>query len=461
MTLATVAIEMRSLQFYGAAGTVTGSKYLVTWNDRRLLVDCGLFQGFKQLRLRNWAPLEIDLAHLDAIVLSHAHIDHSGALPLLVRNGWRGPVYCTPGTRDLCEILLRDAARLQEEEASWANERGYSKHHPALPLYTEQDAADALQLLRPCSFASEHDLGGTRLRMVPAGHILGAAIVELFDDNRRLVFSGDLGRPHDLIAIPPARVRTADMLVVESTYGDRTHTTVDPATALRAVVDRTLDRGGVTVIPAFAVGRTQAVLHLLAQMRLHVPIFLDSPMAIAATRVYLDHEGEHRLDAEDCRALASAAEIVESAEVSRRLTQRRGPMIIIAGSGMATGGRVLHHLRAFAGDARNTILFVGFQAPGTRGADLVAGRRSIRVHGEWIRVLAEIAHVDNLSAHADADEILGWLRGFTRPPRQTFITHGEPAASEALRHRIERELGWECRVPEYRESVSIDAGREA
>jgi metallo-beta-lactamase family protein len=364
-------------------------------------------------------------------------------------------VYCTAGTRDLCEILLRDSARLQEEEAAWANERGYSKHRPALPLYTEGDAAEALRLLRPCSFASEYDLGGLRLRMVPSGHILGAAIAELFDEERRLAFSGDLGRPNDLIAIPPARVRVADTLVVESTYGDQRHATVNPAVALRGIVERTIARNGVLIIPAFAVGRTQTVLHLLGPMHLHVPIFLDSPMAAAATRVYLDHESEHKLDAAACRALASAAEIVDNADASRRLARRRGPMIIIAGSGMATGGRVLHHLRAFGGDPRNTILFVGFQAPGTRGADLVAGRRSVRVHGEWINVQAEIAHIDNLSAHADADEILGWLRGFACPPRQTFITHGELAAAEALRHRIERELGWECRVPEHRESVAI------
>ena len=446
---------MRTLQFLGAAGTVTGSKYLVDWNGRRLLVDCGLFQGYKQLRLRNWAPLAIDLAHLDAIILTHAHIDHSGALPLLVRNGWRGPVYCTAGTRDLAEIMLRDSARLQEEEAAWANERGYSKHRPALPLYTEEDAAGALRLLQPRSFASEYDLGGLRFRLLPAGHILGAAIVELFDHEHRLVFSGDLGRPQDLITIPPARVPVADTLVVESTYGDRRHAADDPALALGNIIEPTLARGGVTIIPAFAVGRTQAILHLLGKLRLRVPIFLDSPMAAAATRVYLDHEGEHRLDVAECRALASVAEIVESADASRQLTRRSGPMIIIAGSGMATGGRVLHHLRAFGGDARNTVLFVGFQAPGTRGEDLVAGRRSIRLHGEWMTVRADIAHVDNLSAHADADEILGWLAGFERPPRQTFITHGEPVASEAMRHRIQRELGWPCEVPEYRASVEL------
>ena len=449
---------MRTLQFLGAAGTVTGSKYLVDWNGRRVLVDCGLFQGYKQLRLRNWAPLEIDLAHLDAIVLTHAHIDHSGALPLLVRNGWRGPVYCTAGTRDLAEILLRDSARLQEEEAAWANQRGYSKHHPALPLYTEQDAADALRLLQPCSFASELDLGGVKLRMVPAGHILGAAIVQLFDDEHHLVFSGDLGRPNDPIALPPASVRRADTLVVESTYGDRRHAPDDPAIALRTIVERTIARGGVTIIPAFAVGRTQTILHLLARMQLRVPIFLDSPMAIAATRVYLSHEGEHRLDADECRTLATTAESVESADASRHLTHRQGPMIVIAGSGMATGGRVLHHLRAFGGDARNTFLFVGFQAPGTRGADLVTGHRMVRVHGEWLTVLAEIAHIDNLSAHADAEEILGWLRGFVRPPRQTFITHGEPAASDALRHRIARELEWDCRIPEYRGTAELEPG---
>ena len=450
-----------SVQFLGATGTVTGSKYLLRAGDSNVLVDCGLFQGFKQLRLRNWAPLPIKPATVSAVVLSHAHLDHSGYLPLLMRNGFIGKIHCTEATYELCRILLTDAGRLQEEEAEYANRRGFSRHKPALPLYTEEDAKRSLTRFAPVEFDKEIELGGLRLRLLPAGHILGAAIVSLNDGVQTMVFSGDLGRPNDPIMVAPSVVRRADYLVLESTYGNRRHDPEDPRQKLGRVISRTAARGGVVIIPSFAVGRAQSLLYHIHQLKLqgvipaNLPIYLNSPMAVDATRIYHQHRAEHRLTPEQCRAMCNAAVIVNTAEESRRLNEKRGPMVIIAASGMATGGRVIHHLKAFAPDPRNTILFSGFQAGGTRGATLLAGAESVKIHGEYVPVRAEIAVVDNLSAHADSAEILGWLKGFDRPPRETFITHGEPVAADALRRAIEEELGWRCRVPDYLETANL------
>lgn len=449
------------ITFLGATNTVTGSKYLVRSQSRTLLVDCGLFQGYKQLRLRNWAPLPVDPKSIDAVILTHAHIDHSGYIPLLVKNGFAGKVYCSRATRDLCAILLPDSGYLQEEEARYANKRGYSKHAPALPLYTQDQAKRSLRRFSPLEFGRENDLGGgLTVSLTPAGHILGAALTLLRDGKQSILFSGDLGRPDDPIMVPPSAVDHADYLVVESTYGDRRHDPIDPQMALADVINRTAQRKGVVVIPAFAVGRAQLLLyyiHLLKAARKipDIPVFLNSPMAVNANTVFHNHRGEHRLTPAQCDGMCGAAHIVNSAEDSRQLNQRRGPMVIVAASGMATGGRVVHHLKAFAPEPKNTILFAGFQAGGTRGAAIVNGAEAIKIHGEYVPVKAEVKVLHSLSAHADYAEIMDWLGHFKTPPKQTFITHGEPAAADALRIRIKETLKWQCSVPDYSERVNL------
>lgn len=449
------------LQFLGATGTVTGSRYLLRAAGSTVLVDCGLFQGYKELRLRNWSPLPMRPASVDALILTHAHLDHSGYLPLLARQGFRGKVFCTPATHDLCAILLPDSGHLLEEEAEYLNRHRLSKHAPALPLYTRDDALRCLKLFKPVDFgASWQPAAGLTARLSPSGHMPGSSFVQIDDGKRAILFSGDIGRPHDLVLKPPARMAGADYLVVESTYGDRLHERSDVMQQLADVINRTAARGGVVVIPAFAVGRAQTLMyciHLLKAGRaIHdVPVYLNSPMAASATGVFHRHVNELRLAPADCEAMARAVQVVETPEESRLLNTRRGPMVIIAASGMATGGRVVHHLKAFAPDQRNTILFAGFQAGGTRGATIAGGAPTVRIHGEDVPVRAEVAMLDTLSAHADAAEIIDWLRGFRAAPRQTFITHGEPAAADAMRQRIERELHWSCHMPYYLESVPL------
>ena len=450
------------IQFLGATGTVTGSKYLLRAAGKRILIDCGLFQGYKQLRLRNWAPLPLDPAAIDLVILTHAHLDHSGYLPLLVKHGYRGAVLCTAATAELCGILLPDSGHLQEEDAQYANRHNFSRHHPALPLYTQKEAQESLRQLEAVGFERSVNVGaGLDIRLLCAGHILGAAMVEIRCENRILLFSGDLGRPNDLLMKPPANVEHADYLVLESTYGNRRHDTADPLQFLADVVNRTAARGGVVIIPAFAVGRTQVVLyaiHLLKSARRvpDLPVYLNSPMAIDATGIYRQYRLEHRLTEEQCKAMCAAAKPVTTVEESKALNNRKGPMILISASGMVTGGRVLHHVKAFAPDPRNTILLSGFQSGGTRGAAIADGAEAVKIHGEYVAIRAEVATLNNLSAHADAAETLDWLRHFARPPRRVFITHGEPPAADALRRSIEERLNWQCSVPDYRERAPLD-----
>ncbi len=451
-----------NLQFLGATGTVTGSKYLLRWHKKNILIDCGLFQGFKQLRLRNWKPLPFNPATIDAVILTHAHIDHSGYLPLLVKNGFKGPVYCTSATRDLCEILLMDSARLQEQEAAYLNKHSFSKHKPALPLYTPDDAKRSLQQLQTVELYKEKLLGGTlKFHLLPAGHILGATMVYINDDDKSILFSGDLGRQEDLIMEAPAIVKNVDYLVVESTYGNRTHEKEDPLNQLAEVINHTIQRGGKVIIPSFAVGRTQTLLyciHLLKSKNIipvDLPVYLNSPMAEEATAIFDNHPDDHRLSIEQSAALCKTPKIITSVEDSKRLNLRKDPMIIIAGSGMGTGGRIIHHFKAFAPDARNTILFSGFQAGGTRGAAMVDGVKDIKIHGEYVPIRAEVTSINSLSAHADANEILTWLKHFKHPPKLTFITHGEPVAADALRLKIKEQLDWQTYIPDYLESVNL------
>jgi metallo-beta-lactamase family protein len=451
-----------SLTFLGAVGTVTGSKYLLETDSKKILIDCGLFQGYKQLRLRNWSPPPVDPQSVDAVVLTHAHIDHSGYLPLFVRRGFRGKVYCTPQTRDLCQILLPDSGYLHERDAEFANQEGFSKHHPALPLYTAKDAKKSLKHLRPVSFEKDFELtGGITLRFLPAGHILGASIVRFAINGQSIVFSGDLGGSNNAIMAAPATVQHADYLVVESTYGDRLHENINPQDRLADIINRTAGRGGTVLIPAFAVGRAQELLfhlhHLKVEKRIpDLPVYLDSPMAINTSDVFCEHVGAHKLSDSDCREVFGDAKYVRSVDESKALDQNGFPKVIVSASGMATGGRVLHHLKHFVTDPRNTILFSGYQAGGTRGAAMVRGAETVKIHGRHIPVKAEVDNLSMLSAHADADEIMAWLGRFQEPPRRTFVTHGEPEASDALRHRIEEELGWACTVPEYKENAVLE-----
>ncbi|NWH07247.1 MAG: MBL fold metallo-hydrolase [Alphaproteobacteria bacterium] len=452
------------IQFAGAAGTVTGSKTLVTSGSSRLLVDCGLFQGFKPLRLRNWDPPPFPVRPLNAVVLTHAHIDHSGYLPLLVRQGFKGPVYCTPATAALCRILLPDAAKLQEEDAARANRKGYSRHHPALPLFSSADAEDALALLEPVGFEKDFEpVPDLRARFTYAGHILGAASVRMHDAHCSIIFSGDLGRGSDLLMRPPHVPQPSDHVVIESTYGDRLHDDGDPVEQLGTIVSRTIARGGTLVIPAFAVGRTQSLLFALCELKrlgripASLPVYLNSPMGADATSTYRQHHAEHRLSARQCGEMGKVAHIVNSVDASKALNLDREPKIIIAGSGMATGGRVVHHLAAFAPDPACTVLLAGFQAGGTRGAALLAGAREIKIHGRYVPVRAEIATLTNLSAHADQAELLSWLAACQPTPKTVFITHGEPAASDTLRMRINENLLTHAIVPEHLSRYELSA----
>ena len=449
------------LSFLGAACTVTGSKYLLSTTKERLLIDCGLFQGLKALRLRNWQPPPVQPKEVEAVVLTHAHLDHSGYLPVFVQRGFRGRVFASRGTRDLCAILLPDSGHLQEEEAAYANRRGFSRHKPAMPLYTEQEARATIEHFDAMLFDEPFAIGRAfRAQLRPAGHILGASIALISADNLRVVFSGDLGRHDDAIMRSPSEIDYADYLVVESTYGNRLHGGNNPEDELREHLQRVLTRGGVAILPAFAVGRAQALLFHISRLKAgraipDVPVFLNSPMAIDATRLYHEYRHEHRLTMEECQAACKVATLVNAADDSKALNSRRGPMVIISASGMATGGRVLHHLKAFAPDARNMIILPGFQAAGTRGAALAAGANEIKIHGSYVPVRAEIVKLDSMSAHADYAGILRWLRAFKRAPKRTFVTHGEPAAADEMRRRIEESLGWDVQVPEHGESVRL------
>lgn len=449
------------ITFLGATQTVTGSKYLVSHQGKKILIDCGLFQGLKELRLRNWEAFPISPKEIDAVILTHAHIDHSGYLPLLAKNGFKGKIYSTPGTFDLCKILLPDSGHLQEEEARYANKKGFSKHKPALPLYTQKDAENALSQFETIDFNQSTPLGNEfNFSFFPAGHILGAALVLLRWKEKSLLFTGDLGRPHDLIMNPPTQISSADYLVTESTYGNRLHPQTDLKEEMAKVIQRTVVRGGVIVVPAFAVGRAQALLYLVYELKREkkiqdIPVFLNSPMATDATHLYCTYHSEHRLNPEECKGMCQTAKFVHSVEESKALNQRKDPMIIISASGMATGGRVLHHLKAFAPDAKNTILLVGFQAAGTRGAALASGVKTIKIHGVPISVRAEVVNAEGLSAHADYAEILQWMKGFKTLPKKIWITHGEPTSAQALAQHIKAQFGKECEVPQYLEKVQL------
>jgi metallo-beta-lactamase family protein len=460
-----------TVRFLGAAGTVTGSKHLVDTGRSQVLLDCGLFQGLKQLRERNWAPPPIAAGEFEAVVLSHAHIDHSGYLPVLARHGFQGPVYCTAATADLLHLLLPDSAHLQEEQAEYANFRGFSRHKPALPLCTMEDARAALALLRPQPYGSTFDVTeDVRASFHPAGHILGSAIIklEVGRSSDRLVFSGDLGRWDRPILPDPTFIEEADVLLVEATYGNRSHPP-DPVDELARVVRAAAKRGGALVIPAFAVGRTQELLWHLRRLEEQdaipvLPVYIDSPMAIEATDVYRKHPEDY--DAEMLALVEKGGTpfrtrqfaIAPSRQDSIRLNDLVGPVIIISASGMVTGGRVLHHLNLRLPDTRTTVLLVGFQAQGTRGRALQDGKRELRMFGREVSVRAKVETLDGLSAHADQGEILRWLGGFKKAPHRTYLVHAEPTAAEALQAIVGKKLGWSVRAAEDGETVPLGSG---
>ena len=457
---------MSTLTFLGAAGTVTGSKHLLDAAGVRLLVDCGLFQGLKDLRERNWQPLPIPATDIHAVVLTHAHLDHCGYLPRLVADGFRGRVFCTPGTQDLCSLVLPDSARIQEEDARDANRQGYSKHHPALPLYTTNDAARALMQLQPVGFSRAVPVApGIELDFLPAGHLLGSAYARITCEGKTILFGGDLGRYNRPVLPNPSPVDAADILLLESTYGDRLHEPDDDGRRLAGLVTDVAERGGKLIIPAFAIGRVEEVIYSLKRLedarRIPVlPVYVDSPMAARALQFYTNRTDELDADmmpaAPGVKAFATTRmTTVSSVQQSVELVASGRPAIVIASSGMATAGRVLHHLAATLPSPKHTVLFVGYQAAGTRGRLLVDGAKQLRIKGRDIPVAARIERLDSMSAHADAGEIMKWLGGFTRPPAMTYLVHGEAVALEALRTRIFTERQWPVQVARHYERVEI------
>jgi metallo-beta-lactamase family protein len=482
---------MISLTFLGAARTVTGSKYLVESGGTRVMVDGGLFQGLKELRLRNWADFPVPPSSIESIVLTHAHLDHCGYLPRLVAGGFTGRIFCTQGTQDLCRIVLPDSGRIQEEDAEYANRRQFTKHAPALPLYREVDALRAVSQLQPIGYDRPVPVAkGIEVVFENAGHLLGSSFLRMKIDGRTIVFGGDLGRFGRPVLPDPTMAEAADYLLVESTYGDRVHEQDDNGVRLAKIVNDTASRGGKLIIPAFAIGRVEELLYWVKRLeeekRIPVlPVFVDSPMAAAALQRYSErvheldpemlpeqrddkapHDGAAphppdvrrriaRQEREVCVFCTERFRVIASAEESKHLTASKIPSIVISASGMAEGGRVLHHLKAALPNAQNTVLFAGYQGAGTRGRRLVDGEKSVKIHGEWIPVAAAIERIDSMSAHADSTEIMRWLGGFRTPPKETFIVHGEPAPQDALAARIRSELGWSAKAPEHGERVEL------
>jgi metallo-beta-lactamase family protein len=456
-----------SLTFLGAARTVTGSKYLLEHAGRRVLVDCGLFQGLKELRQRNWEEFPVPPAAIDAIVLTHAHLDHVGYLPRLIAQGYKGRVFCTAGTMDLCRLVLPDAGRIQEEDARQANKHGYSRHAPALPLYTELDAQRALTHLQPIGYDREFEIAdGVFVRLLPTGHLLGSAFVlARLDGGKSILFGGDLGRYARPVLPDPTDALQADVVLCESTYGDRDHEPDDNGERLATVIRETAARGGKVIVPAFAIGRVEELLYWVRRLEQErripvLPVYVDSPMATEALKYYIARVSE--LDADmrptrkDVSTFATARfQTVASPQQSKELTASRRSAVVISASGMATGGRVLHHMAKALPDPRNTVLFVGYQAAGTRGRSLVDGAREVRIHGQGISVAAQISRIDSMSAHADRGEILRWLGTMPGRPERLCLVHGEPQPMDALKQMIVQRLGWNTLTPTHQESIAI------
>ncbi|WP_133128712.1 MBL fold metallo-hydrolase [Legionella nagasakiensis] len=443
------------IQFLGATQTVTGSKYLIQTGQTTVLVDCGLFQGHKELRLRNWAHLPIDPKNINYVLLTHAHIDHSGYLPLLVKNGFQGKILCTAATKDLCSILLPDSGHLHEEEARYANRKGYSKHHPALPLYTQKEAEHSLTYFYTVPFEEPFRINDQLYAtFYYAGHILGASFIRIEYKNSSLLFSGDLGRQDDPIMHPPKEPPASNFLIIESTYGNRLHDNSNPLIKIKEIINRTVKRGGHVVIPSFAVGRTQTLLYYIHQLKSKkeipdIPVYVDSPMAEKATQIFSENTDQSRLTKQQSKNICAVAHYTNSIDESIALDNQKIPTIIISASGMATGGRVVHHIRNFVTSHKNTILFSGYQVPGTRGDRMLRGEKVIKMFGEMIPVHAEVSQLENISAHADYTELLNWLSHIKTAPQKLFITHGTIESAQALKAKIEQKFHWKCQIPIY------------
>lgn len=449
------------ITFLGATEEVTGSRYLIENEDVKILVDCGMFQGPREITKRNAEPFPIDPKKINAIILTHAHIDHTGYIPALIKNGFRGKIYCSKATYELCSILLIDSGSLQEGEAKDINRRGGPDHPPAIALYTAHDAEESLKFFQPIDYDTTINIASLKVTLIRSGHIIGSSFVIVSDGKQKLTFSGDLGRPYDLILKSVPHLKQTDFLVIESTYGNRIHEKGDPIKALGEVVNKTIAKGGILIIPSFALERAQTILYCLYQLKQkkaipNIPIFLDSPMAIAITDLFCKFKDEHKLDESLCKDIFDIATYARTKEESMRIDHINHPAIIIAGSGMADGGRVMFHLQHFISDDKNTVVFVGFQAEGTAGRALVNGAKTVELHGKWCSVHAEIKTINTLSAHADSNEILEWLGYFENSPKKVFVTHGEIEAAQSLKRKIEERFGWNVVVPKYLESFDLD-----
>lgn len=441
------------ISFLGGTGTVTGSKFLVSEGDEQILVDCGLFQGLKQLRLLNWETLPLDTRRIKAVLLTHAHLDHCGFLPLLVKQGFNGPIYCTQPTLEITRVILEDAAKIQTEEAEYANKKRFSKHHPARPLYDISDVQKVLPLLRAVNFNQSFTASGFTVQYRTSGHILGAASIHLSNGEKKLLFSGDLGRYHDPLMPVPEAPQDADFIIMESTYGDRNHEGPSSSDQLEKLINDCWRRKSILLIPAFALGRAQNLLYEILQLKENsripseVPVYLNTPMGQEICDIYCKYPSFLKIDSAGFAKALATVNFVKSADESRRLNEKAGPSVIIAASGMLTGGRVLHHLKAIAGNSNNTILLAGFQALGTRGWSLASGKKQVKIHGSYVHVAAKVLQSDSFSAHADQRELLRWLSQTTKKPQTVFLVHGEPSASDELRKAIEEHLGLKAVIP--------------
>lgn len=450
-----VNVKIPQITFCGASKTVTGSKYLLEYKDKKILVDCGLFQGLKDDRLKNRQQMPFFPKDINAILLTHAHLDHSGYIPLMVKNGFKGYVYCTQATYELCKIILPDSGFLQEEDAKYLAKKGASKHKKPLPLYTEEDAVKSLKQFKIVRFDEEIKLDtDISFTIKGAGHILGAGIIDVKIGDKNVVFSGDLGRDNDDVMYNPEKIAKGDYILCESTYGDRVHKDIDAKEELANIINKTVSRGGNIIIPAFAVGRTQLLLYYIYKLKKErkipsVPVFVDSPMSIKATNLLDDFANQHKLSEKECFEIFDDTKFTTTVDQSKRIFDSKVPSIIISASGMATGGRVLHHLAYYGPDNKNTIVLVGYQAMGTRGRALQDGKKELKIHGQIVKINATVERLENMSAHADSNELMNWLRGFKNKPQKLFIVHGEEKASEHFADRVEKELQWNVMVPEY------------